>query len=155
MEVTCPEGAILADKRDELMDNLTTSLLSAEGAPDTEFFRNITWIYVNELPAKGILANGRPLNEPTVKVEVTTPKGALSDRRRKLLVNDLTANVRQATGIEDAMRIWILCREIDEGSWGAGGNVVEFEALRAAAKQERESAGTASIESVAPASATA
>ena len=77
---------------------------------------------------------------------MTTPPGALSDSRRKILVADLTAVIREATGIEeqDALMVWILCREIDEGSWGAGGGVVEFEALKAAAKQEREAAGTAS-----------
>lgn len=147
MEVTMPEGAVPDDRRDELFDGMTTSLLKAEGAPDTEFFRNITWIHVNELPARNVLANGRPVAEPTVKVEVTTPQGALSDRRRKLLVADLTANIREATGIaeEDSLRIWILCREIDEGSWGAGGGVVEFEALKAAARQEREAEGTGTV----------
>lgn len=146
MEMTFPEGAVPDEKRDELFDGMTAALLKAEGAPDTEFFRNITWIHVNELPRRDVIANGRPLESPAVKVEVTTPQGALSDRRRKILVADLTAVIREATGIaeQDALMVWILCREIDEGSWGAGGGVVEFEALKAAAKQEREAAGTAS-----------
>lgn len=145
MEVTMPEGAVPDDRRDELFDGMTTSLLKAEGAPDTEFFRNITWIHVNELPGRNVLANGRPVAEPTVKVDVTTPRGALSNRRRKILVADLTGVIGEATGIDDPLRIWILCREIDEGSWGAGGGVVEFEALKAAARQEREAEGTGTV----------
>ena len=38
------------------------------------------------------------------------------------------------------MRVWVLMREIDEGSWGAGGQVVQFKQLVEAAKAEREKA---------------
>jgi hypothetical protein len=53
--------------------------------------------------------------------------------------------VREAAGIpeEDGLRIWVLCKEIPEGSWGAAGQIVEFQALRAAAAQEREKAEAA------------
>jgi hypothetical protein len=33
--------------------------------------------------------------------------------------------------------VWVLCREIDEGSWGAGGQVIRFQQLREAAAAER------------------
>ena len=48
--------------------------------------------------------------------------------------------VRETAGIaeEDAMRIFVLCREIDEGSWGAGGQVIHFQQLREIAKAQRE-----------------
>ena len=49
-EVTYPEGALSSDARSKLMEDLTTALLRAERAPDTEFFRSITWSYVHELP---------------------------------------------------------------------------------------------------------
>jgi hypothetical protein len=39
---------------------------------------------------------------------------------------------------EAGLRVWVLCREIAEGGWGAGGAIVEFEQLRAASKAERE-----------------
>ena len=71
---------------------------------------------------------------------MTTPEGALSDRRREELVGAATGAVREIAGIPDeqALRVWVLCHEVDEGSWGAGGAVVRFEALREAAKAERE-----------------
>jgi len=73
-------------------------------------------------------------------IDVTYPEGALSDRRRAELVAEATRVVREVTGIaeDDSLRIWVLCREIDEGSWGAGGHVVQFQQLREAAKQQRE-----------------
>ena len=142
LDVTYPQGALSEDARERLADELTPALLRAERAPDTEFFRSITWLYLHELPVHAVRRAGRPADLPTFKVEATTPEGALSDRRRKEFVADATRAVREAAGIaeEDALRVWVLCHEVAEGSWGAAGQVVEFAALRAAAAQERERA---------------
>jgi phenylpyruvate tautomerase PptA (4-oxalocrotonate tautomerase family) len=80
--------------------------------------------------------------DPTFKVDVTTPEGALSDRRREELVAEATRVVREAAGIgeEDALRVWVLLHEVAEGSWGAGGQIIRFEQLREMAKGEREAA---------------
>ncbi len=138
-ELTYPQGALEPEARERLMDDLTTALLHAERAPDTEFFRSVTWVYVHELPEGSVHAGGRPVSEPTFKLDVTTPEGALSDRRRGELVEDATRLIRQAAGIpeEEALRVWVLCHEVAEGSWGAGGNVVRFQQLRAMADAER------------------
>jgi phenylpyruvate tautomerase PptA (4-oxalocrotonate tautomerase family) len=141
-ELTYPEGALEPDVRAKLLEDLTTALLHAERAPDTEFFRNVTWSYVHELPAGAVLAAGRPVEQPTFKLDVTTPQGALSDRRREELVVEATRLVREAAGIgaDEALRVWVLMHEVAEGSWGAGGHVVRFEQLREAAKAERDKA---------------
>jgi phenylpyruvate tautomerase PptA (4-oxalocrotonate tautomerase family) len=140
IDLTYPQGALTEEARDRLTDELTAALLRAERAPDTEFFRSITWLYVHELPAGAVRSAGRPADPPTFRVEATTPEGALSDRRRKEFVAEATRAVRDAAGIPEAegLRVWVLCHEVPEGSWGAGGQVVEFQALRAAAAQERE-----------------
>ena len=140
IDVTYPEGALDADERGRLVEGLTTTLLRAERAPDTQFFRDITFVYVHELPASHVFAGATPVEAPTFRIEVTTPEGALSDRRREELVAGASELVQEITGIGDdaAMRVWILCKEIDEGSWGAGGSVIRFEQLREAAKAERE-----------------
>jgi phenylpyruvate tautomerase PptA (4-oxalocrotonate tautomerase family) len=141
-ELTYPQGALEPDVRAKLVDDLTTSLLRAERAPDTEFFRSITWSYVHELPTDSVLAAGRPVEKPTFKVDVTTPQGALSDRRREELAGEATRLIREAAGIpeDEALRVWVLMHEVAEGSWGAGGKVVRFEQLREAAKAQREQA---------------
>ena len=74
-ELTYPQGALEPEARAKLLDDLTTALLRAERAPDTEFFRNVTWAYVHELPAGSVLAAGRPVEQPTFKMDVTTPAG--------------------------------------------------------------------------------
>ena len=139
-EITYPEGALEPAARAKLLDDLTTALLRAERAPDTDFFRSVTWAYAHELPAGAVLAAGRPVEKPTFKIDVTTPEGALSDRRREELVVEATRLVREAAGIgeEDALRIFVLMHEVAEGSWGAAGHVIRFEQLREAAKAERE-----------------
>ena len=36
--------------------------------------------------------------------------------------------------------MWVLVHEIAEGNWGAGGQIIQFEQLREAAKAERDKA---------------
>ncbi len=139
-ELTYPQAALTSEARDQLMEDLTTALLRAERAPDTDFFRGITWSYVHEMPEGAVRAAGRPVAEPTFKLDVTTPEGALSDRRRGELVEAATALIREAAGIpeEQALRVWVLCHEVAEGSWGAAGQVIQFQQLREKAQGERE-----------------
>ena len=145
-EVTYPEGALSVEARAKLMEDLTTALLRAERAPDTEFFRSVTWSYVHELPAGSVHAAGQPVADPTFRIDVTTPEGALSDRRREELVAEATRLVRDAAGIaeEEALRVWVLMHEVAEGSWGAGGQVIRFEQLREIASKQRETAAAPS-----------
>jgi phenylpyruvate tautomerase PptA (4-oxalocrotonate tautomerase family) len=143
IDVTYPDGTLTPDERTRLADGLTTALLRAERAPDTDFFRSVTWVYVHELPQGTVLSAGRPVEQPTFKIDVTTPEGALSDRRRQELVAEATRVVREVAelGEEDSTRVWVLCHEVAEGSWGAAGQVVQFQQLVAAARAEREKAG--------------
>ena len=133
-ELTYPAGRTRArSPRRRWSTSLTTALLRAERAPDTEFFRDVTWGYVHELPAGAVNAAGRPVEKPTFKVDVTTPEGALSDRRRAEFVAEATGLVREAAGIpeDEALRVFVLMHEVAEGSWGAGG---QRHPVRAAAR---------------------
>jgi phenylpyruvate tautomerase PptA (4-oxalocrotonate tautomerase family) len=143
MDLTLPEGTLSHDQRTALVDELTTVLLRAERAPDAQLFRDITWVFVHELPAGDVYAAGRPVEQPIVRLEVTTPEGALSDRRRAELVENATRAIREAAGMAEAdtlQRVWVVCREVPEGSWGAGGQVVQFKMLADAAAAAREGA---------------
>jgi phenylpyruvate tautomerase PptA (4-oxalocrotonate tautomerase family) len=143
MDLTLPADVLDGDAKTALADDLTTALLRAERAPDTDFFRSITWVFMHELPEGAVYRAGRPIERPLVRLAVTTPEGALSDRRRAELVADATRVLQQALGIadEDArMHIWVVCREIAEGSWGAGGDIVHFQELVDAAAAARSEA---------------
>jgi phenylpyruvate tautomerase PptA (4-oxalocrotonate tautomerase family) len=144
VELTFPAGALSDSAKRELPQQLAEAMLRWEGAPDTEFFRSISWVHVHELPAGAVFTADGPAELSQFVVDVTVPEGGLSDRRRAGLVEEFTKLVREAAGLsdEDAIRVWVLVHEVPEGHWGAAGQIVRFEQLREAAKAEREKAGT-------------
>ena len=140
IDLTFPAGAIEGDARTGLIEDLTTKMLEWEGAPDTEFFRDITWVHVHELAEGSANAAGKPVEQPVFRIDATVPEGALSERRKGGLVEDFTKAVIERAGLgEDAgLRVWVLIREVPEGNWGAAGQVIRFAQLREAAAAERE-----------------
>lgn len=142
LDLTFTAGALTDDAKSDLARELAAAMLRWEGAPDTEFFRSITWTHVHELSADAAYtADGRAELSQFV-VDATVPAGALSDRRKTGLVEEFSKLVRDAAGLTEAdgVRVWVLIHEVPEGNWGAAGQIVRFEQLRAAAKAEREQA---------------
>jgi phenylpyruvate tautomerase PptA (4-oxalocrotonate tautomerase family) len=143
LDLTITEGALAGDEAQGLARELGATLLHWEGAPDTEFFRSITWAHLHELPADSIQTPDG-VAEPHAVVEITVPSGALSERRKAGLVEDTTKAVLTATGWGDdaGVRVWTLIHEVPEGNWGAAGQIVHFQQLVEAAKAEREEEGS-------------
>ena len=137
IQLTAPSGALPHDARERLQHDLATTLLKWEGAPDTAFFRAQAWAYLIELPEGAQTTAEDAL--PRVRIDVTVPDGALSDRRREGLIKDVSGLVLDAAGLTeaDALRVWVLIREQPEGTWGAGGAVVRFSELAALAASQR------------------
>ena len=54
LDLTITADVLSEDQKPELMRELGATLLQWEGAPDTEFFRSITWAHLHELPAEAI-----------------------------------------------------------------------------------------------------
>jgi phenylpyruvate tautomerase PptA (4-oxalocrotonate tautomerase family) len=145
LELTIPAESLAEEGRQELARELGAALLRWEGAPDTEFFRSITWAHVHALPASAMQTPDGEA-DPHAVIEVSVPDGALSERRKAGLVEEATKLVLEATGWdpEASWRIWTLIRDVPEGNWGAGGQIVHFEQLREAAKAERDQEGSGS-----------
>jgi len=142
LELTIPAESLSDEGQGALARDLGAALLRWEGAPDTEFFRSITWAHVHALPAAS-MQTPDGVAEPHAVIEVSVPSGALSDRRKAGLVEETTRLVLDATGWgpEAGVRVWTLIREVPEGNWGAGGEIIHFEQLREAAEAEREHEG--------------
>lgn len=144
IDLTMPAGAVEPDAARRLTDELAASLLRWEGAPDTEFFREITWVYLHEVAPGRIAPGGRPGGEARFRVDVTVPRGTLSQRRKDGLAADLHHAVATAAGFDPegprALHVWTLVHEVDEGNWAAGGHTVRFAELRAAAHAEQPAA---------------
>ena len=139
IDLTLSEGSIAPDDRAKLAEELIAVVLRAERAPDTDFFRSVTWSFVHELPQGATVAGGA---EPVFRAVFTVPEGALSDRRKQELVSEATKAISNAAGLgdEDGLRVFVLVNEVPEGNWGAAGNVISFEQLREIAAQQREQA---------------
>ena len=142
IELTYPKGAISPEPREELLEELATRLLAAERAPDTEFFRSITWVYANEIDAEDLAVGGRPDGDPRFRVQITVPDGALSVRRKGILVDSVNQAVLGAAGLPESegLRVWTLIREVPDGNWGAAGQQVRYQQLVEAAAAQREGA---------------
>ncbi|MGH2963061.1 MAG: tautomerase family protein [Solirubrobacterales bacterium] len=142
LDLTISKDALPADAKAELPRQLGAAMLRAEGAPDTEFFRSITWVHLHELPEGAVHNADGVADEPRAILDVSVPEGALNDRRRASLVEEVTGLVLDAAGWgpDAGLRVWVIVNEVPEGHWGAGGQIVRFEQLREAAKRERERA---------------
>jgi phenylpyruvate tautomerase PptA (4-oxalocrotonate tautomerase family) len=143
LDLTITADTLTEERKPELIRELGAALLHWEGAPDTDFFRSITWTHLHELPAEAIQTpNG--VAEPHAILDITVPAGALSERRKAGIVEDATKLILDAAGwgAEAGVRVWVLLHDVPDGNWGAAGQVVRFEQLRDAAKAEREREGS-------------
>jgi phenylpyruvate tautomerase PptA (4-oxalocrotonate tautomerase family) len=145
LELTIPAEALSDEDQQALARKLGATLLRWEGAPDTEFFRSITWVHVHALPSTS-MQTPDGVADPHAVIEISVPDGALNDKRKAGLVEEVTKLVLDATGWDRAAswRVWTLIRDVRDGNWGAGGQVVRFQQLREAAKAERDQEGSGS-----------
>jgi len=145
LELTIPDSSLSEHAQQDLARDLGAALLRWEGAPDTEFFRSITWAHVHALPAASMQTPGG-VADPHAVIEVSVPAGALSEKRKAGLIKEVTELVLESTGWdpEASWRVWTLIRDVPEGNWGAGDQIVRFQQLREAAMAEREREGSGS-----------
>ncbi|MGW2935468.1 tautomerase family protein [Streptomyces sp. NPDC001156] len=143
IRLTAPTGSLTDEGRKAVQRDLAEVLLRWEGAPDTPFFRAQAWSYLIELP-DGAQTTAHD-EEPRFLVDVTVPEGALSERRKAGLVEDAARTVLKAAGLapDDALRVWVLVHEQQDGTWGAGGAVVRYADLVALAQQDKGDQGDA------------
>ena len=143
LDLTITADTLAEERKPELIRELGAALLHWEGAPDTDFFRSITWTHLHELPAEAIQTPDG-VAEPHAILDITVPAGALSERRKAGIVEDATKLILDAAGwgAEAGVRVWVLIHDVPDGNWGAAGQVVRFEQLRDAAKAEREREGS-------------
>ena len=120
------------------------TLLHWEGAPDTEFFRSITWAHVHALPA-GVDPDPRRRRRAARRPRHHRSRAARSATAARpgwSRTPPSSSSRRPGWGTEAGVRVWTLIHEVPDGNWGAAGQVVRFEQLRDAAKAEREQEGS-------------
>ena len=155
IELTVPRGALTDAALDDLMGELTTTLLRWEGAPaDSAAAKEVSWGFVHEIAPERTYHGGAnaAAEAPRYRVDVTVPQGALDDAKKAGLVGDVTKLVLAAEGTDDpaaSMRVWVIVSEVPDGNWGGAGRVWR---LRDIAKFVM--AGDAAVPDAEPASVT-
>ena len=137
IQLTVPADSLAPETSARLLDELGACLLSWEKAPDTEFFREVTWTYLHEIPSGALRVNGRP--GARFRVDVTVPAGALSQRRKDGLIAAVHELVSAAAGLtpEQGLHVWTLVHEVPDGNWGAAGHTIGYAQLTQIAAAER------------------
>ena len=59
-------------------------------------------MYASEIDPGSLAVGGRPGGEPRFRVQVTVPEGALSDRRKGILVDSVNRTVLGAAGLDES-----------------------------------------------------
>jgi phenylpyruvate tautomerase PptA (4-oxalocrotonate tautomerase family) len=131
VEVFVPAGSLSNDQRKVISERLVAEVMVAEGAPDTNTARDISWLLLHETDTWSV--GGRPLSAeepPRYVVRVGVPAGSMDDAKRALMVERVTAVLAEADGDPERLYkrpvAWVHIDEIPEGNWGAMGRVVRF-----------------------------
>lgn len=147
-DLTLPEGALEPAAREEAVKRLTSALLRHEGAPeDSPIIRAMAWGFVHELPAAAINVGGLPAAKPVYRVMLTVPRGTLlqgpgpvGTTSRRNLVREVTEILLDAEGTayspEDALRVYCIVTEVEDGHWGGFGTTFRMQDIVAVGMPE-------------------
>ncbi len=134
IDLTFLRGSLDDAALGRLADELVTALLRAERAPDTQFLRDNTWVYLHPMEAGELSVGGRGPGAPRFRVDLTVFEGALDQHRKERLAADVHGAVCAAAGIEPqgsrAFHVWTLIHEIPEGNWAGGGQVIYYQRVK-------------------------
>ncbi|TYB49010.1 tautomerase family protein [Actinomadura chibensis] len=132
VELFVRRGSLDQARREEIGGRLVSEVMVAEGAPDTEAARSISWLVVNEIDAWFV--GGKPLSaeeKPKYVVRVGVPAGSMDDDKRLEIVRRVTKVLADADDdpgrFAEATSAWVHINEVPEGNWGARGEIVRFE----------------------------
>jgi phenylpyruvate tautomerase PptA (4-oxalocrotonate tautomerase family) len=129
VELFVRRGSLSEQQRTHIADTLVAEVMAAEGAPDTEAARSISWLLVHDIDTWVIGGRACGDGEPCrYVVRVGVPAGSLDDGKRADMMERITRVLAEID--DDPQRLyreaaaWIHINEIPEGNWGAVGRVV-------------------------------
>jgi phenylpyruvate tautomerase PptA (4-oxalocrotonate tautomerase family) len=134
IQVAAPQGVLNKTKQDALMSRLSDAVLRSETAsPDDPAAQSLVWAYYREQATGSIYAGGVNSESSPLTIAVTTPEGALNAERREILVAEIGSIVDDLVGAFDGKpNHWAMLYELDEGSWGAGGQIARLADIQSA-----------------------
>jgi phenylpyruvate tautomerase PptA (4-oxalocrotonate tautomerase family) len=134
IQVTSTERSLNKKDQDSLMSRLSNAVLTAERAPVTDAgAQSLVWAYYDERPQDAIYIGGKNLDEPPLRIAVTTPEGALNAATKKSLVEEIARIVDELLGVyEGRLNHWVMLYDHAEGNWAGGGQIFPLVGIQAA-----------------------
>ncbi|MCG8491951.1 MAG: hypothetical protein MI743_10080 [Sneathiellales bacterium] len=134
IHVTADENTLGKDDQDNLMSEISRAVLKAEGAPvDDNGANALVWAYYDARPAQSTYIGGQAISAPPIRINITTPEGALNAENRHQLVKDLGEIVDRYVGIfEGRLNHWTMMHEVTEGSWAGAGQIFHLADIQSA-----------------------
>jgi len=137
LEIRVPHGTLDADARRALARRLTSDLLAAEGLPENDTTRSLTWVTIEETPAGAWSVAGEPAEDRAelhAFARITTFASLLDDAKRAALLRAVNTAVVDAAGGDPlgGLGIWTVIEEVPDGHWGVAGNPIGKAELRLA-----------------------
>jgi phenylpyruvate tautomerase PptA (4-oxalocrotonate tautomerase family) len=139
VELFAPKGSLDTEKGRRAKSALVSEVMLAEGAPDTQAARDISWLVVTEPDAWFV--GGEPIGAepPRFVVRVSVPAGSLDDGKRRDMIQRITRVLADADDepgrLYDTPAAWVHINEVPEGNWGAFGRPVGLSDVIAFATQ--------------------
>jgi phenylpyruvate tautomerase PptA (4-oxalocrotonate tautomerase family) len=136
VEIRLPHGRYDADARQRLAKGLTSSLLAAEGLPENDTTRALTWVSVEESSPGGWTIAAEPAEdraEVHAFARITTFASLLDDERRAALLRTVNDAVVELAGGDPlgGLGVWTVIEEVPDGRWGVAGNPIDKATLDA------------------------
>lgn len=129
IHISLQPGRFAEHERHALAEKLTSSILAAEGLPETPTTRALTLIVVDEAgPATWHVAGeyAEQREELHAFVRITTFASLLDPAKRAAMLDAVNTVIVDAAGGDPlgGLGIWVVIDEIADGSWGVAGNPI-------------------------------
>lgn len=133
IDLLISEGQFDQSQQDELAKQLTQTLLDCDVTINNPKAPAINWCYIHEQPAGTVYVAGEPEHKPHYRIAITIMQGAMSQPVKQQVVHDMTQAILLAEGTSfnpmNSARVWITIHEVQEGNWGAAGQVYHLNDL--------------------------
>lgn len=134
--IRLPHGRFSPEAQAALAKRLTSSVLAAEGLPETDVHRSLCWIDISESAPGAWTVAAEPAEQRAelhAFARVTTLQGLLTDHQRAALHAAINEAIVEAAGGDElgGLGVWTVIDERPDGSFGAAGGVVTADLLRA------------------------
>ena len=143
VRVTCLEGTLGKEDREQLGEKLTNAVLEVETGKDTPEARAGVMVQFEELPSGHWFHGGRAADElyqsnGIFSVTATVMEGPWTPDLRSELVRRLIGALREVVGTPERQVIWATIREVPDGCWSINGDVVGIEQFLWAFESDRK-----------------